>query len=71
MSNSKLEVFLIVLLIGIGSLTLHELAHGFVAWRLGDSTARLLGRLSPNPLVHLDPIGTGMFVVTYFIDPLS
>ena len=40
------------------SLTLHELAHGYVAYRCGDPTAMMLGRLTFNPLKHLDPIGT-------------
>ena len=40
------------------AITLHEAAHGWAAWRLGDSTARDLGRLSINPLKHVDPIGT-------------
>jgi Zn-dependent protease len=49
-------------LIGFGiilvSLTIHEAAHAWTADRLGDPTARLLGRVSLNPLVHIDPIGT-------------
>jgi Zn-dependent protease len=40
------------------SLTIHEAAHAWTASRLGDPTARLLGRVSLNPLVHIDPIGT-------------
>ena len=40
------------------ALTFHELSHGFVAYRLGDTTAKSQGRLSLNPLRHLDPIGT-------------
>ena len=40
------------------AITLHEAAHGWVAWRLGDDTARALGRISLNPLRHIDPIGT-------------
>lgn len=40
------------------SLTIHEAAHAWTADRLGDSTARLLGRVSLNPLVHIDPAGT-------------
>ena len=40
------------------ALTFHELSHGFVAYRLGDTTAQSQGRLSLNPLHHLDPIGT-------------
>src|SRR3954465_14962188 len=43
------------------SLTVHEMAHAFTADRLGDSTARLLGRISLNPLVHADVIGTVVF----------
>ena len=53
---------LIILLYNIPAvliaLTLHELAHGYVALRCGDPTAQMLGRLSFNPLRHLDPIGT-------------
>ena len=40
------------------ALTLHELAHGYVALRFGDQTARWAGRLTLNPLRHLDPVGT-------------
>jgi Zn-dependent protease len=40
------------------SLILHECAHGWVAYKCGDPTAKMLGRLTLNPLKHLDPIGT-------------
>ena len=40
----------------IMSVIIHEMAHGYAANWLGDPTARLMGRLSPNPLVHLDPM---------------
>jgi len=40
------------------SLTFHEAAHAWSAWRLGDPTAKQLGRLSLNPAVHVDPLGT-------------
>jgi len=45
----------------IASLTFHEAAHAWTANWLGDPTARLLGRLSLNPAVHVDPIGTLLF----------
>jgi Zn-dependent protease len=48
------------------SIILHELAHGWVAWRMGDQTARLQGRLSLNPLRHLDPVGTLMLFLFGF-----
>jgi len=59
-----LHTFLFVLPIVLASLTLHELAHAWVAWRLGDPTAKREGRLTLNPLVHIDPLGTLMFIVT-------
>jgi len=44
----------------------HELAHGWVAYRMGDPTAKSLGRLSLNPLKHLDPVGTLMLFIFGF-----
>ena len=44
----------------------HELAHGWMAWKLGDPTARNLGRLTLNPLKHLDPMGTLAMVLFGF-----
>jgi Zn-dependent protease len=40
------------------AVTLHEAAHGWMAWRLGDPTAKSMGRVSFNPLKHIDPMGT-------------
>jgi Zn-dependent protease len=54
------QVF-IVFLVLVVSLTVHEAAHAWSADLLGDSTARLLGRVSLNPSVHIDPIGTILF----------
>ena len=48
---------LLTLPIMLLALSLHETAHGWVAWRCGDPTARNLGRLTLNPLKHLDPVG--------------
>lgn len=48
------------------SLSFHELSHAYVSYRQGDPTAERLGRLTLNPLKHLDPIGTLMLVVSMF-----
>lgn len=48
------------------SIILHELAHGWVAQRMGDPTAKWQGRLSLNPLKHLDPVGTIMLFIVGF-----
>jgi Zn-dependent protease len=64
--SPDVETFLILVPIFLGSMTLHEIAHGYVAYRLGDPTAKMLGRLSPNPIVHMDPLGTAMFAISYF-----
>ena len=54
------------------AVTVHEAAHGYVANRLGDATARMLGRLTLNPIKHIDPLGTIvvpllMFIFTPFV----
>ena len=64
---SKLELFLWLVPLLIGSMVLHELAHAVVATRLGDPTPREHGRLTLNPISHLDPIGTAMFGITYWL----
>ena len=48
------------------AVTVHELAHGLVADRLGDPTARLRGRITLNPLPHIDPLGALAFVLAGF-----
>jgi len=63
-----MEIIYLVTVLGVilVSMMLHELAHGFIALRLGDETAQLLGRLSFNPLKHIDPymtIGLPMTIV--------
>ena len=40
------------------AITFHEISHGFIAYKLGDPTAKMMGRLTLNPLAHIDPIGT-------------
>lgn len=49
------------------AITLHEAAHGYAALKFGDRTAQMLGRLSLNPLRHIDPIGTVLLPMTMFI----
>jgi Zn-dependent protease len=49
------------------AVTVHEVAHGYVADKLGDPTARLAGRLTLNPIKHLDLIGTAVFFLTQMI----
>ena len=55
--------WLIALIIAI---TIHEFSHAFAAERLGDPTPRLMGRLTLNPLAHLDPLGTLLMLFTRF-----
>ena len=54
---SDIPGFLIRLIIVVFSLTIHEVAHGYAAYKMGDPTAKAFGRLSLNPLRHLDPLG--------------
>lgn len=61
MPGLDLTETLLAFVVLIASLTFHEAAHAFTADRLGDPTARSLGRLSLNPAVHVDVIGTIVF----------
>lgn len=65
LSQNPLEfaAFVVAILL---ALAVHEAAHALVAFRLGDDTAKLAGRLTLNPLAHLDPIGTLMFLLVGF-----
>jgi Zn-dependent protease len=60
----KLILIAIFLLVGF---PVHEAAHAFAADRLGDATARLLGRLTLNPVRHFDPIGGSLFVLSVIV----
>ena len=61
MAGVNLTEILLLMSVLVASLSVHEAAHAWVANRLGDPTARMLGRLSLNPAVHVDPIGTLLF----------
>lgn len=52
---AHLVIFMVVLLLAISA---HEAAHAWMSNRFGDDTARLLGRITLNPVAHIDPIGT-------------
>ena len=54
--HAVLIIFQIVVL--LFAISLHEASHGWMAWRLGDPTARMLGRVTLNPIKHIDPFGT-------------
>ena len=64
-SAANLELLAFLLPILVVSMVLHEMAHGYVATRIGDPTARMLGRLSPNPARHVDPLGSAMFAISW------
>jgi Zn-dependent protease len=59
-------VFFIYVFALLVAITVHEFAHALVADRLGDPTARLLGRVTLNPFAHLDPLGTAAIVFVGF-----
>jgi Zn-dependent protease len=64
MSNFNPAQFLLTLFVLVIAITIHEFAHAVAADRLGDSTPRSQGRISLNPMDHLDPIGTLMMAVS-------
>lgn len=69
--EQKLQMLPIIIPALILSATLHELAHAYVARWLGDLTAAAQGRLTLNPLKHLDPLGSAMFLITFLFFPFA
>ena len=70
LSGGDMRVALITLLLTVPtvliSLTFHEVAHGYAAYKLGDPTAYNMGRLTLNPLAHLDPLGALLMLLVGF-----
>ncbi len=64
--GSSITSMVATLLAVLMAITFHETAHGFVAYKLGDPTAKNQGRLTLNPLAHLDPIGALLMLVAGF-----
>jgi Zn-dependent protease len=64
-------LFLVWILAFVVTITIHEFAHAWMADKLGDPTARIQGRLSLNPLVHYDPIGTTLLLVLVVLRALG
>ncbi len=66
MALQKLSYSFIPVLLGI---ILHEVAHGYVAYKKGDPTAMMMGRITLNPLPHIDPMGLLVFIFTAVFSP--
>ncbi|MEF9426691.1 MAG: site-2 protease family protein, partial [Candidatus Mariimomonas ferrooxydans] len=64
MDIQRIVVSVLPILIAI---TFHEVSHGYVANKLGDPTAKFTGRLTLNPIVHIDPVGTILMPVLLFV----
>jgi Zn-dependent protease len=60
----QLVIYMVVLLLAISA---HEAAHAWMSYKFGDDTARLLGRITLNPIAHTDPIGTLLIPIVMFI----
>ena len=63
----SIESLVIVAAVAILAITFHEAAHGYVAWKLGDPTAYQQGRVSFNPIRHIDPFGTVLLPLILYI----
>src|SRR5215211_1795682 len=60
----QLVIYMVVLLLAISA---HEAAHAWMSYKFGDDTARLLGRITLNPMAHTDPIGTLLIPIVGFV----
>ena len=61
LDNETIVRLSLVAIILLAALPIHEFSHALIAYRLGDGTAKLLGRLTLNPIVHFDPVGGTAF----------
>lgn len=67
MTNVSLASLIVSIPIFILAVVIHEVAHGWVAYKLGDPTAKHLGRLTLNPISHVDPVGTVILPILLII----
>jgi len=67
--SERIALFLLFFPVFLFSLSFHEAAHAWTANRLGDPTARIMGRMTLNPLAHIDWIGTVLFPLMMFLMP--
>ncbi|MDL2317335.1 site-2 protease family protein [Desulfovibrio sp. OttesenSCG-928-A18] len=65
----RLLIFGLAIVPAIFGIIMHEVAHGWVAFKHGDPTAKFLGRLTLNPIRHVDPMGLGVFIFTALFSP--
>ena len=65
----NLQTLLIYIIPLLFAITLHEAAHGWVASKLGDHTARMMGRVTLNPIKHVDPVGTILVPLALLLMP--
>jgi len=64
-SDELLAALIVVAIMLLVGFPVHEFSHALAAYRLGDSTARFMGRLSLNPIVHFDPLGGILLAITF------
>lgn len=69
MDGQKLYLIAISIIPVLFSIIFHEVAHGWMAYKLGDSTAKHMGRLTLNPLPHIDPVGSVLVPIIFMILP--
>ena len=67
MQNIDIGQLIIYMVVLIFAISAHECAHAWMSYRFGDDTARLLGRITLNPVAHVDPIGTLLIPIAGFI----
>ena len=67
LDNETIVRLSLVAIILLAALPIHEFSHALIAYRLGDGTAKLLGRLTLNPIVHFDPVGGTLLILTLLI----
>lgn len=69
--SNGLLTFALAIVPALFGIICHEVAHGWAAYKMGDPTAKFLGRLTLNPVKHIDPMGLGVFAFTAMFAPFA
>jgi Zn-dependent protease len=70
-TDDLIAVVIVLLIMLLVAFPIHEYSHALAAWRLGDGTARLFGRLTLNPVAHFDPVGGTLLAVSMVLSALQ
>ena len=71
MSSDTVATLIVLAIMLLVAFPVHEFSHALAAWRLGDGTAKLFGRLTLSPIAHFDPLGGTLLAISMLLSPFG